>query len=358
MKFIGTQAKNNAKTTYFFCIPVFKKITHEIGHGGGISYKQFEYRILNLRIYKTHQIPHLIASNQIFCNAMFKLESKDLLSKIARLVRGLGVDSKKTVFKIIERNLLYPQGSFAPPSDEEAMELAKIKSEFCVFKIDEVFCFNGYFLPIHHFETSVFWHKHSLLKLESSTLKSMKNKDIIDVGGFIGDSAIVFLEFSDRFIHTFEATRSNFALLLKTLEINKDFREVNRIIPQNLGLGAKSEKLKINLCGSGSSLINEVGSEFEECQIITLDSYASKNNIEIGFIKVDIEGFEMEFLKGAIEVIKAQKPAMLISIYHNESDFFEIKPWIEGLNLGYSFKIIKPIDAQSTNETILFCEVL
>ncbi len=49
---------------------------------------------------------------------------------------------------------------------------------------------------------------------------------------------------------------------------------------------------------------------------------------------------------------------MLISIYHNPDDFFEIKPLIESWNLGYSFKICKPVDKSVSDETALFCEVL
>ena len=95
----------------------------------------------------------------------------------------------------------------------------------------------------------------------------------------------------------------------------------------------------------------------EQTHIITLDGYTKENNIEVGFIKVDIEGFEMEFLKGAKETIARDKPAMLISIYHQGSDFFDIKPLIESWNLGYKFKIHKPIDHSIIAETALYCEV-
>lgn len=49
---------------------------------------------------------------------------------------------------------------------------------------------------------------------------------------------------------------------------------------------------------------------------------------------------------------------MLISIYHNAKDFFEIKPMLESWNLGYKFKIFKPIDHTIAVETALFCEII
>ncbi|HEB7542554.1 TPA: FkbM family methyltransferase, partial [Campylobacter coli] len=71
----------------------------------------------------------------------------------------------------------------------------------------------------------------------------------------------------------------------------------------------------------------------------------------------DIEGFEQDFLKGALETIKKHKPALILSIYHNIDDFFNIKPFIEQLNLGYTFQVIKPVDGSISLETILLCEV-
>lgn len=134
--------------------------------------------------------------------------------------------------------------------------------------------------------------------------------------------------------------------------------ESSQIIANKLALGAKSGKLKISLAGSASSaMYNYEGSEHELADMSTLDEYVSKNNIKVGFIKVDIEGAESVFLQGALNTIKSQSPAMLISIYHHDEQFFGIKPFIDSLNLGYKFKIIKPIDGSISIETALYCEV-
>ena len=81
-----------------------------------------------------------------------------------------------------------------------------------------------------------------------------------------------------------------------------------------------------------------------------------ENKLKVGLLKIDIEGFESYLLQGAIETIKSQKPALLISIYHNGHDFFEIKPWLESLNLGYKFKIRKAWDHNTNRDTLLICE--
>lgn len=141
--------------------------------------------------------------------------------------------------------------------------------------------------------------------------------------------------------------------MLTTIKLNG----AKRIVPVHKGLGAKESKEKISIQGAGSSVVLPNTGVFEEIEIIPLDSFVREKKLKVGFIKVDIEGFEQEFLKGAKETIIEQKPAMLISLYHKYSDFFDIKPLLESWNLGYKFKFIKPIDHNVSGETALYCEV-
>lgn len=67
----------------------------------------------------------------------------------------------------------------------------------------------------------MFYRKHSLKEAFSKeTLQRIRQKDIIDVGGFIGDSAIIFeREFTERNIYSFEPTSKNYALMQETLRL-------------------------------------------------------------------------------------------------------------------------------------------
>ena len=241
----------------------------------------------------------------------------------------------------------------------ERHNLARIWREFLpqILRLnDNLYFYGGYFLPINHFEVSVFWYKHSLSVLEEKTLKWMRCRDFIDVGGFIGDSAVIFeREFCDKNIYTFEPAKANFALMQRTLTLNN----AKRVIPVNKALGAESGTMQINILGSSSSICLPCETKNKEhIEITTLDEFARAHKIKVGFIKVDVEGFEMEFLKGVKETIFTQKPAMLISIYHQASDYFGIKPLIESWDLGYKFKIHKGTDFSLVAETVLFCEIV
>ena len=70
-------------------------------------------------------------------------------------------------------------------------------------------------------------------------------------------------------------------------------------------------------------------------------------------IKLDVEGFGLKALKGAEKTIQTFKPVLLVSIYHNGEEFFDIKCYIEDLKLDYTI-IIRKLDASEPFfETIL-----
>ena len=60
---------------------------------------------------------------------------------------------------------------------------------------------------------------------------------------------------------------------------------------------------------------------------------------KVDFIKLDIEGEELNALRGSENTIRKFKPKLAISVYHKPEDLYTISKWIENLNLGYKFFI-------------------
>jgi FkbM family methyltransferase len=247
-------------------------------------------------------------------------------------------------------------------TEKEKQEIQLLRKDFRerIIKVSaDCWLYKKYFLPINWFEPCVFYAEYGLRNLK--TLNKLKNKKIIDAGAFIGDSAIVLRQYTNKKVYAFEPVSENYATMLKTLKMNDC---LDTVVPVHCGLGDKREKKFISIEVSGSSFydigspVNKKRCNKEEIKIITLDDYVQENNIAVGLIKTDLEGAEQDFLRGAERTIRNQKPILLISIYHTASDFFKIKPLLESWNLGYTFSIRRETDGFALLETTLVAEII
>lgn len=67
----------------------------------------------------------------------------------------------------------------------------------------------------------------------------------------------------------------------------------------------------------------------------SLDDYVAQNLQRVDFIKMDIEGAEMDAIDGAASTIRKFKPRLAISGYHKPADLWEIPQKLKALNPNY-----------------------
>lgn len=186
---------------------------------------------------------------------------------------------------------------------------------------------------------------YGLYDVPETKLNAINSKAVIDAGGFIGDTITIFRDrFPQSQIHSFEPLPHNFEYMARLFA-----RDSKRglVVPVNKGLGAKQETLKLThmaqsdkFYANSSLLFDYEGSiAYDEVEVITLDQYVKDHDLTLGLIKMDVEGFEPQIVQGALETIKRDRPVMTISIYHTPEEFFELKPFLESLDLGYKFMI-------------------
>ena len=68
-------------------------------------------------------------------------------------------------------------------------------------------------------------------------------------------------------------------------------------------------------------------------------SITLKVEIDITFIKMDIEGAEYKALQGAEQIIRENKPNLAICLYHKPEDVFEIPQLILNYRPDYRFLV-------------------
>ena len=296
---------------------------------------------------------------KLFSDAMNR---EDSAQRFSALISGLDNESRNTVSDIIHRMGMIADGNKSLQdvyTQREQEEFVRMNDEFSskIVKLnDNLYYYNGYYLPVNQFDSNVFFTRYGIDKL--TTLDSVRNKHIIDAGGYVGDTALLFSSYTDKNIHVFEASPSNMDIIRETIRLN----HLDNIVPVSKALGEKSGTATFSLGerNSCNSLVERPGYNYPdhiEVPVVTLDDYVRENNIEVGLIKVDIEGGEQLLLRGAVETIRTQHPILLISIYHSANDFFEIKPMIEKMCDKYTFRIVKPANPAIALETILLAEV-
>ncbi len=213
---------------------------------------------------------------------------------------------------------------------------------------------NKYKLPPHiYYETSIFKYGHGIKLLPEPILENIKTKDFIDGGAFAGDSALALLDYTDKKVHSFEPDGHNFNLLNETISLNNC---PDRITPVRLGLGERPEEITVyptEFCNSVIAVDETRKSTAINIPVTSIDEYVKQHGLEIGLIKLDVEGNELEAIKGALNTIKEQKPSLLVSVYHHPKDFFDIKPLIESIVPKYKFIVRKLNDFSPTYETML-----
>jgi FkbM family methyltransferase len=72
-------------------------------------------------------------------------------------------------------------------------------------------------------------------------------------------------------------------------------------------------------------------------KVITKIDSLLQNESEITYLKADLEGYEMEMLRGASQTIKKHTPKIAITTYHSENNSLEIIAFIRALVPEYKF---------------------
>lgn len=183
----------------------------------------------------------------------------------------------------------------------------------------------------------------------------MKDNDIIDAGIFTGDTSLPLSKLTSANVYAFEPFEESYEVLNKNIKDN----DIGNIVPVKKSLGNIDGTRSLYLTGRNLQGITS-DKDFRKYDVelkvneTKIDTFVKENNLNVGFIVVDIEGAELDLLDGAKNTIMTQKPILTISIYHRLKDFVEIIPWIADLDLGYEFKILRESPWSFIADTSIF----
>jgi len=185
----------------------------------------------------------------------------------------------------------------------------------------------------------------------------------VDAGAFNGDTIAEFEAACNNSnicyekIYGFEPDTENFLALKSNFKGSENKELVNRgLYSSSMVLNFEESTSSASL-GAGTARIvnNEVSTQegFVQIKTISLDEFL--DGAKVTFIKMDIEGAELEALYGARDIIAKYKPKLAISVYHQRDDILDIPCFIKELCPEYKFYLRHY--SNFITETVLFATV-
>ena len=171
----------------------------------------------------------------------------------------------------------------------------------------------------------------------------------IDCGAFDGDTLRDLNQLKGKVekVALFESDMSTFKELLKTIgDDSQLYAGEMSLYP--CGVWSDTVKLRANNGMELNSHISDDGDDIIQC--VAIDQVLKGFNPT--FVKIDVEGAEYQALTGARNTITENKPDMVISLYHDLRDIWELPLFIKSWDLGYKFYI--RVYGKGGNATMLY----
>ena len=184
------------------------------------------------------------------------------------------------------------------------------------------------------YQQSNLYHGDNYHNYEQETVNFFRNLiqpnwTVFDCGAKTGYFTLLFSELCEQgVVHSFEPTNT-FDMLVS----NVNYYQLNNIILNKKALGEKS--------GDIEDYIYRIWGQDPEKQIynfITIDEYCKQNNIQkLNLIKIDVDSYDFETLKGAIVTLNTLKPIVTVELNHalhlRNTTPQEVIDWM--ISLGY-----------------------
>ncbi|HEY1057108.1 MAG TPA: FkbM family methyltransferase [Limnobacter sp.] len=170
------------------------------------------------------------------------------------------------------------------------------------------------------------------------------NREVfVDCGGFDGDTTEEFCKRDPAYrrVYLFEPSPVNMAAAHLRLAHHRD------IVFKPLGVSDAPGQLEFDPDAGSASAVGQGGQH--SIRVNTVDAEVPE---AATFIKMDLEGWELNALAGCRQQILKHKPKLAISVYHQASHFREV--WAHVMSLNPYYKVRLRHYTEGWSETVMF----
>jgi FkbM family methyltransferase len=174
---------------------------------------------------------------------------------------------------------------------------------------------------------------------------------IVDGGGHWGDTALYFAHAAgpEGRVVSYEFDPANLEIFRHNLQQNPAVAERIDVVPAALW-HRQGEQVAVHSFGPATQIRPDGEAS---AQTDTIDALVARGAVpRVDFIKLDIEGAELAALRGAEATLRRDRPRLAIAAYHRPDDLSELPEYLDGLGLGYRFRLAHA--TMHAEETVLF----
>lgn len=186
---------------------------------------------------------------------------------------------------------------------------------------------------------------------DENIIKWEEEEAFVDAGVLDLETSINFCNVCNRHgvkkckVYAYEPDEKSY---MRCKEIMRKYPDYDIELHQE-GLWKENTTIYFDMRGDGASRITGSDSTIA-VPAVALDQSIKDNKVT--FIKMDIEGAELEALHGAKKIIQTQKPKLAICIYHKKEDMIQIPKYIKELVPEY--KLYVRHYSNDAGETVLY----
>ena len=140
----------------------------------------------------------------------------------------------------------------------------------------------------------------------------MPKDTVYDVGAQHGDYSLLCAVFGAN-VHAFEPLKKNLIIFNKNLKLNRIPAQLIHLNGE--AVGDRLDEIEIPYDDEMASI---EGKSREHVGMTTIDHYTSISESHPTILKIDVEGFELQVLKGAAETLKRYHPRIIIETHSSQ----------------------------------------
>ena len=184
----------------------------------------------------------------------------------------------------------------------------------------------------------------------NDVISEIKADIVVDCGAYTGDTLSDFDKLPDCTYKKYLALEPTSNHIEKIEQYIHENNLIGKVYPIEVAVWDKTDELYFmdsagmggNVTSSGNILV----------RADTIDNIVKDYNGNVDLIKMDIEGSEVNALKGAEETIRRNHPILAICVYHKISDLWEVPEIISKYYDGYKFYLRH--HSEGIDETVLY----